>query len=79
MERIYIRTYSVFEALHKLVRTKSIRLCRLASYLDHRLYTPYGYETHKRHCLYAGFAPLCYIRRAFTENSSFQNFIHKIS
>ena len=46
---------------------------------DHRLYTPYGYETHKRHCLHAGFAPLCYICRPFTENSSFQNFIRKIS
>ena len=24
--------------------------------------TPYGYETHKRHCLHAGFVPLRYIR-----------------
>ena len=30
----------------------SVSLC------DHRLYTPYGCETHKRHWLYAGFAPL---------------------
>ena len=52
---------------------------RLRLVLQHRLYTPYGYETHKHHCLYAGFAPSCYIRRPFTESSSFQNFIRKIS
>ena len=50
----------------------------ISSLSYHRLYTPYGYETHKRHCLHAVFVPLCYIRRPFTANSSFQNFIHKI-
>ena len=43
------------------------------------LHTPYEYETYKRHCLQAGFAPLYYIRVPFTANSSFQNFIRKIS
>ena len=36
---------------------------------------PYGYETHKCHCLHAGFAPLYYICQPFTANSSLQNFI----
>ena len=36
---------------------------------------PYGYETHKHHCLHAGFVPPYYIHRLFTANSSLQNFI----
>ena len=39
---------------------------------NHRLYTPYGYETRKRHRPYAGFAPPYCILRPFTANSSLQ-------
>ena len=49
-----------------------------SSILAHRLYTPYGYETRKRHRPYAGFAPLYNIFRPFTASSSLQNFIHII-
>ena len=33
---------------------------------NQRLYTTYGYETHKGHSMHAGFASLYYICRPFT-------------
>ena len=42
---------------HKLYRYTYI--CFYAC-IDHRLYTPYAYETYKRHQSYPGFVPLIY-------------------
>ena len=42
----------------KKIRTKEGNNSDVIDLHDHRLYTPYECETHKRHWPYAGFAPL---------------------